>query len=525
MRLSEATALADLEIRDYDASDDLDALCLLTEAAQQFSPIVGLEQLDKKIWAGRHLLQPEGMLLDITGLASFFHGEDSLLCQVGKWLEERNYFGCLGIANTVGAAWALANYGTRSGKLGGDLRQGGIPPCRYCVASTGNPTSAQSNQGIALVDIEKLPLAALRLEQPTLDSLRRLGIRTIEELQQLPRSGMAGRLGESLLARWDQALGCTSEPIVTLHSLPDWCLEQTLEFPTQNRDTIAELVRRLSSELATRLGRRGEGALRIVCRLDLLEKPPLVLQLGLFRPTNDAQHLEMLLAGQLEQEFRKLESSQLWRLSLQATLTAPLVWRQSELFDAAENAGRRQIARLVDTLSSRLGRKQVLGAQTCRDAQPELAFTLQPLTGRRPDGQPQDTVRKLSSRLASRRAEPAPGDPLRRPLHLFCPPIELASDQASPVPGQLSVKQPSQGQPSQVLSPVSELPAAPLKFRYQGHWYTIVAISAPERLESGWWRGPSARRDYYRAITERGDWWWLYRDLTSCRWYLHGLFD
>lgn len=67
---------------------------------------------------------------------------------------------------------------------------------------------------------------------------------------------------------------------------------------------MEELVHRLAVQLAERLSRRGEGALRIVCRLDLVESPPLVMQLGLFRPNSDAQHLQMLLAGQLEQQLR-----------------------------------------------------------------------------------------------------------------------------------------------------------------------------------------------------------------------------
>ena len=54
MSLSEASALTPLEIRTHDPNEDLDQLCHLTELAQQFSPIVGLEQLDKKPWAGRN---------------------------------------------------------------------------------------------------------------------------------------------------------------------------------------------------------------------------------------------------------------------------------------------------------------------------------------------------------------------------------------------------------------------------------------------------------------------------------------
>ncbi len=521
MRLSEATALVEAEVHPHDPQEDIQELCVLAEQAQQFSPLVGLEQLDKKLWAGRTLPQPECLLLDVTGIAGLFGGEVELLEAVCRWLTEQHYFGCVALAGSVGAAWALANYHLRAQAVSASdhATDHGLPRCRHCRAPLGEELTA----------IAHLPLAALRLAPQTVQALQRLGIRTIGQLQQLPRDGMATRLGEQLLARWDQAAGRQSEPIIALHSSPDWCLEQTLEYPTQHRATMEELVRRLAVQLAERLSRRGEGALRIVCRLDLVESPPLVMQLGLFRPNSDAQHLQMLLAGQLEQQLRTRATTvgtpPLWRLSLQATLTAPLVWRQIDLFDAGETVSRQQIARLVDTLSSRLGRKQVLSAQVQREAQPEQSCSLQPMTGRRPDGGDQDTFRKLSSRLSRQRGEPSRDDPQRRPTQLFSPAIKIQ------VAGTLITKTAAgdlndvQSQPAANTSDTTSMAVCPSRFQHQGMWLEVVEATGPERLESGWWRGPSARRDYYRVATNQAGWWWLYRDLNSGQWYLHGAFD
>jgi protein ImuB len=49
------------------------------------------------------------------------------------------------------------------------------------------------------------------------------------------------------------------------------------------------------------------------------------------------------------------------------------------------------------------------------------------------------------------------------------------------------------------------------------HW-------GPERIETGWWRGPSVRRDYYRIETDEGRRFWLFRELTNRRWFLHGAY-
>ncbi|QDV23889.1 Y-family DNA polymerase [Aureliella helgolandensis] len=546
MRLSEATAVVDATVREHDPSEDLETLCQLVEQAQQFSPLVGLETLDKKRWAGRTQLHPEVILLDVSGIANLFGGELALLKSVAKWLSQQHYFGCLGLAGNVATAWAFANYATREARAGrpmysllplppelappstadSDSQSAATsapppPPCRYYIASPETATDV----------LNRYPLAALRLEQATLDALQRLGIRNIGQLGQLPRDGMASRLGQPLLTRLDQLFGKIEESIITLHGQPDWSLEQTLEFPTQHHETIVEVVRQLNLELAKRLVKRGEGALRIVCRLDFVDTTPQLLQLGLFRPTNEAEHLQRLLVGQLEQHFRNQVAAPLGRVCLQATLTAPMKWRQSELFAVAEADNRQQMGRLIDTLSSRLGRAQVLRARVKRDVQPELAYTLEPLTGRRPDGTEQDALRKLSSRISRQRAEPSREDPLRRPTHLLSPAVPIEVRQHVPADinsiGHRGVAQ-SAPSVSEHRAPSSTAAAGTTpawQFKYQGSWHTVVHSIGPERLESGWWRGPSARREYFRLTTTRGSWWWVYRDLKTNYWYLHGLFD
>jgi protein ImuB len=511
MSLSEATVLVPLAIRTHEPHEDLDQLCSLAERAQQFSPLVGLEQLDKKPWAGRNLLQPECLVLDVTGLASHFGGEEQLLDLIGKWLSTQRYFGCMGIASSLGAAWALANFGNRK-RTRAPLapapeqpapRTGDAAP-RDAPQDPPPPTALESQFIIAAcgdnIPLARLPIAALRLLPETVQTLGRLGIHCIGQLEQLPRAGLASRLGQTLLDRWDQALGHKPEPLLALHSLPEWQLEYTLEYPTEHRATIAELVKRLSADLAGRLAARGEGAMRIVCRLDQVESSPLIMQLSLFRPTADADHLQTLLVGQLEQQLASHSSAALWRLAIQATLTAPLVWHQTDLFagDAMEN--RHQLARLVDNLSSRLGRRQVLRAIAEREPQPENSCSLQPMTGRRPDGAEQATLKKISSRLARQRAEPTVQDPLRRPTRLLAPP-----------------------QPIEVIA--LDPAGLPAQFKANQQPHNVIQYWGPERLESGWWRGPSMRRDYFRVETEHGAWWWIYRDMQTSRWYLHGVFD
>jgi protein ImuB len=50
-----------------------------------------------------------------------------------------------------------------------------------------------------------------------------------------------------------------------------------------------------------------------------------------------------------------------------------------------------------------------------------------------------------------------------------------------------------------------------------------TVFGTPERIEAGWRTGEEALRDYYVCISEDGARWWLFRDLATQQWYLHGL--
>ena len=536
MRMSELAALKpaddsiDWHVQSYEPAADLDALCDLVEQAQQFSPVVGLEPLQDQPWHGRQHLQPQALLLDASGIANLFGDEAAYLANVAQWLREQRYFAYMALASTVGAAWALANYEV--------LRRIKQEPAKAADAKPIDPATYVPESRMVIAEaweeaelLSNLPIGCLRVDTVTVDKLRRLGVGNLNQLWQLPRDGLASRLGPALMHRSDQALGLAEEAVIALHAAPDWTCELSLEHVTLSIEVLSAALEQLCRELGGRLNRAGQGTLRCLCRLDLVRRPPLVMQLGLFRACDDAEHLHRLLCGQLEQVLGQAHEDEgdvlsklairpraanlsgrppaapsivdeqgcVWRISLQATMIGPMVWQQTQLFDQAEQRTKQQLAALIDTLSSRLGRDRVVQARVERDAEPDQAVTYQPLTGRRLDGQPQQTNRKLNSRLATHSAEPRPTDPLRRPIHLMKPPeilvaVELDSDQR-----------------------LIEFVYGSRRCRVRSHW-------GPERLESGWWRGPSLRRDYYRIETNDGAWWWIFRDVTQGTWFVHGMF-
>ena len=520
MPLSQASILCpDAQLIDHNPQVDIESLCSLAEAAQSFSPIVGLEQIDTQPWAGRSIHQPQSILLDVTGIAPLFGGDQKLADAVHRWVADQGYLAAIAIANSVGTAWALANYARRS-QIALDLaeieRTGDIHSVVPAI------TIFDPNDSIGIATY-LLPIEALRLEQATVAKLHRLGIRKIGQLVELPRAGLASRFNELLLQRMDQTLSNRYEPIMTLHCSPELAIEESLEHPTPLRSTIDSVVTQQIHRLTQVLNSMGHGVVRLVCRIEMelnaipiesdmenqSDKPPpaaRVFQIGLYQPSNEPQHLLWLLTGQLDAHYAK-GPSHYWAksISIQATLTAPLTWQQSDLFDRHTTLHRDAIAKLVDNLSARMGRHAVVAPTIHRDPQPELAYSWRPLTGWRKDGRIQETKRKLARApkrdFSDHRAmEPNTNELWRRPMRLMQPPKPIEMQKM-------------------------DTNGAPLRMVYQGSPLSIVRAVGPERIDTGWWQGATQQRDYFRIELSTATWLWVYRDRRDQTWYLQGEFD
>ena len=216
--------------------------------------------------------------------------------------------------------------------------------------------------------------------------------------------------------------------------------------------------------------------------------------MGLFRPSAAAEHLWQLLRLRLE-SLRLPEAVTAVRLEVLAS--APLAWQQQELFETdRRHDAARQTALLIDRLSNRLGRQAVVRGVPLSDAQPEHASMYVPLAGEPPP--PRDVRSRSAARRAGTTTRSAPrGD--ERPLLLKAQPILL------------QVREGRGG--------------APQAFRLSGREHSLCGAWGPERIETGWWRTGLVRRDYYRVETSAGSKYWIFRDLRSRRWFLHGEFS
>jgi protein ImuB len=495
---------ADPRIEAHDPAADLAALARLAEHCERFSPLVGWETADgsKSEVASCRLpvpssktkpetcnLQlgtcnsagPDGLFLDVTGIGALFGGEEKLAEKLLADLAQLGYDGCVAIADTIGAAWAGARQRCNFQ----------VPSCQFQVLKPG-PTG---NRQLAACNLE-----LLRLPPATLDLLGQLGIERLDQLLALPRESLRSRFGERLLLRIDQFLGKAQEIIVPHRPPPQFIEERLLDDPVERRDIVEQVACELVACLGQTLAQRRAGAVRLVCRLDCAPGRPLLLEAGLFRPSADAEHLWDLVRMQLEQTALP---GPVGRLRVEAPLTAPLENRQGELFAGGEHEARRQLAMLIDRCTSRLGSDTVLTPEPIADPLPERAVRWKSQgSGFRVQGKRKLQVAGSKLQVGrekdkTRNLEPGTWNRLLRPLLLYSPPRPLAAVSIAPE-------------------------GPPLSFKLAGQTYAIACRWGPERIETGWWRGKSIRRDYWRVETTVGQRFWIFRQLPSGAWFLHG---
>ena len=460
----------------------------------RISPNVAIEPLDEKPWAGFPRHQPESLICDLDGVEHLF-ADDGLLTAVRQLL---NHYGPLplharmAIAPNLTTAWAVAHFA--SGESIGEQE--------HAVPIVDDPRSA----------LASLPLEALRLAPVTVATLRRLGVERIDALLRLPRSGLATRLGKSLVNRIGQALGEIDEPLAIYHADPEISESIGLEYPTTDGPILLDRLDRLIKRVTAKLSLASRGALCLQCRFDFassnsdsssskITHPPKVFEIGLYAPSSQADHFRSLIQTRFENLTLPAD---VIRVTLAVSQSSTLRRIQKGLFeescDSSKAIGGSEISRLVDTLSGRLGREQVLSVRLESDTLPENTFATSPMTG--------SSIQKNAPRpkIDSRRQSyaPTPIDAMRRPVTVLEHPSPLA------------ILEFDQG--------------VPLRFRYRGKIHRIVRHWGPERIETHWWKGPSIRRDYYRVETDSGSWWWIYRDIAATKrdeakqWILHGLF-
>ncbi len=310
--------------------------------------------------------------------------------------------------------------------------------------------------------LEELPAEVVALAPEALDLLRGLGIGTLGELMRLPRDGVALRFGQGLLDELDRALGKIPEPRALF--APPARFAARLELPAQVTEAASVLfaARRLLAQFEGFLAARQAGVRGFTLAMAHASAQPTRVAVNLATPSRDASHFTALLRQRLE---RAALAEPVEAIRLEADALEPLPGASAALFRDARAAGE-DWTRLVERLAARLGSDAVHGLAMRSEHRPERAW----------------------------RAVTAGEPPGLRP-----PPL-AGGQWSGPRPLWLLERPRRIGEADFVL------------------------LAGPERIESGWWDGEEARRDYFIARSADSCLVWIYREREG-GWFLHGIFS
>lgn len=320
-------------------------------------------------------------------------------------------------------------------------------------------------------------------------ALQAMGLHTLADLRQLPRTGLARRFGQALLDDIDRACGQQADPREWL-ALPA-AFESRLELYARADTTeqvllgAAVLLARLVAWAQARQAR--VAAFTLCMQHERSSRPgdeaaaATELRIELAEPALDPAHLQLLLRERLAHCALAAPTLEL-RLHCSHVVQASAP--DGELFPtrASESAG---LVRLLERLRARLGDTQVQRLVAVADHRPECASLAVPAQGRPlPDKAPHGAFNPGSPAL-----------PLHRPAWLLPEALPLVERDERPW---------LEGRPLQL-------------------------VSGPERIEAGWWDGAPAARDYFIAQAEDGSLVWLWRGRLpasrgAAQWFLQGRF-
>ncbi|WP_341850181.1 Y-family DNA polymerase [Sphingomonas natans] len=314
MALTQARALIpDLRVRPADPAGDIGLLARLAlHAARKWTPTASVCDSD-------------GLWLDLTGTTHLFGGEERFCRRLLSFLRRFGLTGRIAIADTPGAAHALARFGSKAIEIS---------------------VAGQATQAIA-----RLPVDALRLEDAALAACRRFGIERIADLLPMPRAPLARRLGRDAVKRLDQAIGRIAEPIAPVVDEQAPAAELRLLEPISTPDAIAQVIEDLVTNLVPELRARGLGARGLEMTMLRVDGDEQRIVVGIAAASRDTRHLVRLLHLRMEKIDPGLgiEVARLRAVRSEPLGAKPL---SSSLLD--DQPGE-EIAQLVDQLAGRVG--------------------------------------------------------------------------------------------------------------------------------------------------------------------------
>ena len=400
----------------------------------------------------------DGLILDTTGADHLLRGEAAMLVEMETQLSLLGLTSRLALAPTWGGAWALARFG---------------------------PVRAISDPDDLAVKLGALPVTALRLDSDTVLLLRRLGLKTIGAVMDVPRLSLTRRfvkagLTSNPVLRLDQALGKLAEPVASVDPKPWFVVQTRLADPVLDPTPY---LPELCADLCDALKRAGMGCRRLHLTVYKTDGDISHVDVATAAATRDPAHLHGLFRDKVT---RINPGFGFDLITLEAGGVEDIKITQGHLDGGSDDD--LHLTRLVDRLSAKFGPRAITRPVLYESHVPERAQGQMPA-------------------LAALAEMPRPISK-ERPIRLLDHPEEV-----------------------RVLYAVPEGPPAQFVWRRQTH--RVARYTGPERIAPEWWKDrPGTRlRDYFKVEDQTGQRLWLYREGLhedgrggDPRWFVHGCF-
>lgn len=347
MPVAEATALCpDALVLPFDPVRSRRGLDRLAAWAMRFSPVVEVDTT-----AGESAPQTCGLLLDITGAAHLFGGEQMMLTEIAMRLRRLGFSSRLAVAPCVGAAWALARFESHALTL---VSEDQLPQA-----------------------LRPLPIAALRLPHEIQMQLWQVGIDRLEHLFRIPREQLLVRFGDLVLRRIDQLMGILDERIDPIRTSDPIKFRRAFDGATTQLEAVLLTIQDLLAALTQKLATRESGVRRLTVELSREGDPPVSRDILLGRACRDPKHLWSLMRP-------KVEGLHLGHgvdaVALTAVWVVPILHNQDGMWEGfgQQCAQDQAMAEFLDTLINRWGTSRVLVAAPVASHIPEESWQFRP---------------------------------------------------------------------------------------------------------------------------------------------------
>ncbi|MGM9478121.1 Y-family DNA polymerase [Pedobacter sp. GSP4] len=299
-------------------------------------------------WAIRYTpltaVHTDGILLDISGCAHLWGGEECYLKHILDRLQSSGYCVKAAIAGTIGAAWAMARYGK-----GTEI----IPPYQQYT------------------HLLSLPPASLRIPEEVSEKLHKLGLNKIERFIQMPRSVLRRRFGGILLNRISQAMGDEPEEFSPVVIIPEFeerlpCLE-----PIRTSTAIEIAIHKLLENICQKLKKEGLGIRKAALIAYRIDGKTITSSIGTNRPSDNPRHLLKLFALNISSMAPGMGIE---LFSLTAEKTESISHQQEKIWAGQTGLENQQLAEFLDRVVGKVGKNTIHRYLPRADYWPERAL-------------------------------------------------------------------------------------------------------------------------------------------------------